>query len=380
MASKLDLCLEIDPSKFLLVIGPDFTTSVIKELSEAYQLSIRSSHPDDEPTLKSPRTPSFALKHIVDEGIRVLLDAEEHSSDTERAKCEHLYRNAYELDPQFALKKVAMSLQQAGKYAEWLKRAFEVELESHFLASHSVSLHRIIELQSKGALLIYVHCDDILSRVSRTTPVLLEDSEGLEQWLKGEKAGFLHVHGVYWEPDTVKIDGQFYESPSHIRPATAERLKLLFQERHSVVIGCESHPSDPLVSQFIKEFMCEEQRHQNKQHTFHLPLTQSSSKLESGLPLVPLSPFSSSLEQESERSTHRPVHSVLCPITDSSISLCKLSKSGNLMLIYFSLVVSWLGMVLSMVVIVFRLVFLPRRYMLVTCFGGAVVDCYQLVD
>ena len=37
-------------------------------------------------------------------------------------------------------------------------------------------------------------------------------------------------------------------------------------------------------------------------------------------------------------------------------------------------------MVLSMVVIVFRLVFLPRRYMLVTCFGGAVVDCYQLVD
>lgn len=325
MVSKLDLCLEIDPSKFLLVIGPDFTTNVIKELSEAYQLSIRNSHPDlqqDEPTVKSPRTPAFALKHIVEEGIRVLLDAEEYSNDTERAKCEHLYRNAYELDPQFALKKVAMSLQQAGKYAEWLRRAFEVELESHFLASHSVSLHRIIELQSKGALLIYVHCDDILSRVSRTAPVLLEDSEGLEQWLNGEKAGFLHVHGVYWEPDTVKIDGQFYESPSHVRPPTAERLKLLFQERHSVVIGCESHPTDPLVSQFIKEFMCEEQRHQNKQHTFHLPLTRSSSKLESGLPLISM-PLSSSLEQESEKSSHRPIHSVICPITESSISLCK---------------------------------------------------------
>jgi hypothetical protein len=332
MVSKLDLCLEIDPSKFLLVIGPDFTTSVINELSEAHRLSIRGgNHADfqqqDGATIKSPRTPSFALKHIVDEGIRVLLDAEEYSNDTERAMCEHLYRNAYELDPQFALKKVAMSLQQAGKYAEWLRRAFEVELESHFLASHSVSLHRIIELQSKGALLIYVHCDDILSRVSRTAPVLLEDSEGLEQWLKGEKTGFLHVHGVYWEPDTVKIDGQFYESPSHVRPPTAERLKLLFQERHSVVIGCESHPTDPLVSQFIKEFMCEEQRHQNKQHTFHLPLTRSSSsKLESGLPLVSsMSLSSSSLEQESERSSRRAVHSVLCPIAESSVSLCKCS-------------------------------------------------------
>ena len=346
MVSKLDLCLEIDPSKFLLVIGPDFTTSVINELSEAYQLSTRSNHADfqqDESTVKSPRTPSFALKHIVDEGIRVLLDAEEYSNDTERAKCEHLYRNAYELDPQFALKKVAMSLQQAGKYAEWLRRAFEVELESHFLAlaPHSVSLGRIIELQSKGALLIYVHCDDILSRVSRTAPVLLEDSNGLEQWLKGEKAGFLHVHGVYWEPDTVKIDGQFYESPSHVRPPTAERLKLLFQERHSVVIGCESHPTDPLVSQFIKEFMCEEQRHQNKQHTFHLPLTRSSSKLESGLPLVssiPLSSSSSSLEQESEKSSHRPVHSVLCPIAESSISLCKCLKLGNYVSCRYALV------------------------------------------
>lgn len=330
MVSKHDPCLEIEPSKFLLVLGPGFTTSVIQELSEAYQLSIRGGNrPDlqqDGSPVKPPKTPAFALKHIVDEGIRVLLDAEEYASDTERAKCEHLYRNAYELDPQFALKKVAMSLQQAGKYAEWLRRAFEVELESHFLASHSVSLHRIIELQSKGALLIYVHCDDILSRVSRTAPILLEDSEGLEQWLKGEKAGFLHVHGVYWEPDTVKIDGQFYESPSHVRPPTAERLKLLFQERHTVVIGCESHPTDPLVSQFIKEFMCEEQRHQNKQHTFHLPLSRSPSKLESGLPIVSVS---APLEQEKEKSSHRPVHSVLCPITESSVSLCKCSKLGS---------------------------------------------------
>ena len=322
--SKLDLCLEIDPSQFLLVIGPDFTTSVIKELSEAYELSIHGTNRPDlqqnGSTAKSLKTPAFSLKHIVDEGIRVLLDAEEYSSDTERAKCELLYRNAYELDPQFAVKKVVMSLQQAGRYAEWLRRAFEVELESHFLASHSVSLHRVIELQSKGALLIYVHCDDILSRVSRTTPVLLEDPEGLDQWLKGERAGFLHVHGVYWEPDTVKIDGQFYENPSYYVKPAAERLKLLFQEKHTVVIGCESHPMDPLVSQFIKEYvyMPEEKRHQSQQHTFHLPLTRAASQLGSGLPVV----TSSSLE-ESERSSHRPVHSILCPITESSISLCK---------------------------------------------------------
>ena len=319
MMAKLDLCLEIDPSKFLFVIGPDFTTSVIRELSEAYgRLPINGDRSDREDG-KSIKTPAFALKHIVDEGIRVLLDTEEYSSDVERSKCELLYRNAYELDPQFALKKVSMSLQKSGRYAEWLRRAFEVELEAHFLAaSHSVSLHHIIELQNRGALLIYVHCDDILSRVSRTSPVLLEDPEGLDQWLKGEKPGFLHVHGVFWEPDTVKLDGQFYEGSSlHVRPS-AERLKQLFQERQTVVIGCESHSSDPLLSQFIKEYMSDEQQQLHHQHTFHLPLTALPSNQASGLPIV-----TTSFQDGDQGSSPRPVHSVISPITESSISLCK---------------------------------------------------------
>lgn len=319
MMSKLELCMEIDPSKFLLVIGPDFTTSVIKELTEAYGLSVNRNRPDvQEESSKSMKSPAFALRHIVDEGISILLDTEEFPSDTERSKCELLYRNAYELDPQFALKKVAMSLQKSGRYAEWLRRAFEVELESHYLSSQSVSLHRIIELQTKGALLIYVHCDDVLSRVSRTSPVLLEDPEGLEQWLKGEKTGFLHVHGVYWEPETVKLDGQFYESPSHsVRPA-AERLKLLFQEKHTVVIGCESHSDDPLLSRFIREYMSCEQK---DQHTFHLPVSAPvPSKQPSGLPII----TATTADTESGLPSHRPVHSVLCPITESSVSLCKL--------------------------------------------------------
>lgn len=316
--AKLDLCLEIDPTKFLFVIGPDFTTSVIKELSETYdRLPVNGGRSGREDA-KSIKTPAFALKHIVDVGIRVLLDTEEYSSDVERSKCELLYRNAYELDPQFALKKVSMSLQKSGRYAEWLRRAFEVELESHFLASHSVSLHHIIELQNRGALLIYVHCDDILSRVSRTSPVLLEDPEGLDQWLKGEKPGFLHVHGVFWEPDTVKLDGQFYEgSGLHMRLA-AERLKVLFQERQTVVIGCESHSNDPLLSQFVKEYMSDEQQQLHRQHTFHLPLTAVSSNQTSGLPII-----ATSSEEGNRSSSLRPVHSVISPITESSISLCK---------------------------------------------------------
>ena len=321
--AELDLCLEIDPSKFLLVIGPDFTTNVIKELSEAHShLSVNGDRADfgDGTAARPIKTPAFALKHIVDEGIQVLLDTEEYSSEAERSKCELLYRNAYELDPQFALKKVSLSLQKSGRYAEWLRRAFEVELRSQFLASHSVSLHHIINLQSKGALLVYVHCDDILSRISRTSPVLLEDPEGVEQWLKGEKPGFLHVHGVYWEPSTVKLDGQFYESSGlgHLRQG-AEQLKLLFRERQSVVIRCESHSSDPLLSQFIKEYMSDEKQQHHCQHTFHLPLTPVPSNQAPGLPIV----TTSSEDGGVQSSSPRPVHSVIAPITESSLLLCK---------------------------------------------------------
>lgn len=316
--AKSDVCLEIHPDNFVLVIGPNFTINVVKELTESCQLSTRRDAAGFQDASKSIRMPDFALKHIVDQGINLLLGSEEYTNEAERSKCELLYRNAYELDPQFAMKKVSMSLQKSGRYAEWLRRTFEVQLEAQHLTSHSVSLHRIIELQKKGALLVYVQCDDILSRLSRTSPVLLEDSEGLEQWLKGEKHGFLHVHGVYWEPDTVKLDGQFYENSNHyIRPAS-ERLKHLFQKRHTVVIGCESHPSDPLLGQFIKEYMSEEQQRFHQQHTFHLPLSPvSSNQTSGGLPIIP-----SSLES-GQFTSYQPVHSILCPMTESSVSLCK---------------------------------------------------------
>ena len=324
--AKPDACLEIDPSKFLLVIGPNFTTCVIKELADSYNLSLNGQNRADLQNggIGAARTPDFALKRIVDVGIRVLLESEEYSNEIERSKCELLYRNAYELDPQFALKKVTVGLQKSGRYAEWLRRSFEFELESHLLSSHSVSLHRIIELQHQGARLVYVHCDDILSRVTRTSPVLLEDPDGLEKWLRGDKHGFLHVHGVYWEPDTVKLDGQFYESSGHyVRPAS-ERLKLLFQEKHTIVIGCESHPSDPLLTQFLKEYLTEERSSLCQQHTFHLPITSvPHSKVVSGLPIV-----HTTSESEEDLYSHRPVHSLLCPITESSVSLCKLLTRG----------------------------------------------------
>ena len=325
--AKFDVCLEIDPGSFVLVIGPNFTTSVIRELSESYNQARDGGpgrHGDAGAAAISARTPTFALNQIIDAGIRVLLDSEEYSGEAERSKCELLYRNAYELDPQFALKKVSMGLHKSGRYAEWLRRLFEIEMESQLLASHSASLHRVVELQNKGARLIYVHCDDVLSRASHTSPILLEDPEGLDQWLKGEKRGFLHVHGVYWEPDTVKLDGQFYENFSHYQRPATERLKLLFQERHSIMIGCESQPSDPLLNQFIKEYILNEQQHprqhQPHPHTFHLPLTSIPSNQMSGLPID----YTFSSGECTSSSCSRQVHSLLCTTTESTVSLCKL--------------------------------------------------------
>lgn len=232
-------CLEIDPSKYIIVAGPSFAYRVLDE--------IHSRH--DSTTNR--RVPEITSAHILRIGIQVLLEAESCSSQAEKEKKETLYRNAYELDPLFAMRKLSSTLQKCNQYDEWLKRSFEYDLHD---MSDSPSLRQIKQLQEKGTLLVYTHYDDVLSRVSNTQAVLLGDTSNFDKWANGEMQGVLHVHGIYSEPATVTFDCDVYDSPSQ---PTSNKLQQLFSERHVILIGFdqEKHSVDPILARFTEKYI-----------------------------------------------------------------------------------------------------------------------------
>ena len=287
--------LEIDPSKYVVVIGPSFTATVLDEVNSR----------DEHSSLD--QRPALTSGHILAVGIQVLLEAETFNSQAEKVKCETLYKNAYELDPRFAIRKLSSSLQKCGKYGDWLKRSFEVDLR-HW--NESPSLTQIRHLQERGALLVYTHYDDVLSQASNTQPVLLNDSQHFERWTRGESGGILHVHGIYSDPNTVTFNCETYDSPNHSMSPTSDTLRQLFLKRHVIMIGfdSENHTEDPLLTTFAEKYIASVP---SNQHTFHL--TRASN---------PVDLYCVHNIEVDQQAVPQP-NTCVYPLNESSLSLCK---------------------------------------------------------
>ena len=278
----MDPCLEVDPSRLVIVVGPAFTANVYRDLDSGAECC---------------KLPTFAYSSAVEEGVTMILDTEAGRTDAERSKHEMLYRNAYELDPIFALRKVSEKLKKHGRYDEWLNRLFARELPS---AEAPKNLQHLLELQSAGALLVYTHCDDTLSRALNTQPFLLEQPRHAERWSNGEM-GFLHVHGVYTDPITVKLDCDLYERNSSSNNSSIIILHKVFEERCAVLLGFDSYTSDPLQAKFFEGFIG---KSTSRRHVF----TLGENIVPLGLPMP---------------SCDASLGKMVCTMTESSVSLCK---------------------------------------------------------
>ena len=205
--ANADLCLEVEPKACAIVVGPLFLPSVLGGEAGA---------------------PMWALRSIVEEGIGVMVEGGPGSafvSDSERDKFRRLHQNAYELDPFFALRKVGDSLKKHGRYGEWLERAFSCKKP----VGMTPCLQRLLELQRNGALLVYSHCDDALDRAAALQPILPEDSTAVEGWVSGDRPGFLHLTGVYSQPDSVHLGLDRYENASN---PSAQAIRKHFSSRY----------------------------------------------------------------------------------------------------------------------------------------------------
>ena len=243
--------MEIDASSFVLVFGPSFTAALLQQAASLEENTTTNGSVSPSPASKLPALDS---KSLIEEGIAVLLDSRQFQSDAERRECELVYRKALEVDP---LVKLCSTLQQCGRYAEWLERCFSLDAGLLAKCRRSGLLEGLVGLIQRGALCVYTGCDDLLSKLTNLQILLAQRQDSVEQWGKGEAKGILYVHGVYWVPDSLQLGCEVYSHPQHPSRPAMEHLGAIFREKAVITLGvCESvRLNDPMATNFASNFL-----------------------------------------------------------------------------------------------------------------------------
>lgn len=235
--------IEIDPVRTLLVLGPQITSLCLSESRKV-------------PSSPQASSPLGFLSHraLAESCIRRALDLEDPEQDGARERRELLLRNAYELDPAFAMNKAMESLRERNGSERWLEEAFSPCRELGLELESSRTLQHLYQLRRKGVRLLYTHYDDTLARALGLPVVLPDDGEEeVRRWAQGFPA-LLHLHGVHTRPDSVKIDCICYKSEVGLGRA-ADVIREQFQSRMSLFIGYDSsHFLDPFLSKVVSTF------------------------------------------------------------------------------------------------------------------------------
>lgn len=247
--------MEIDPSRFVLVLGPSFTAALLHQMLDG----------EGDTPLGSAATPSsaaklpaFDVKGLVKEGVDILLESRPFQTDAERREYEQLYSQALEVDP---LPQLSTSLQQCGRYVEWLERCFR--LDGNLLAKcsdkhpHPPLLSHLVDLVERGALLLYTGCDEVLSKLTNLQVLLAQNQETVGQWGRGELRGILQPHGIYHKPDTLQLGCEVYQVPQHPCRAAMEQIGAIVRGRCVMTLGMyeRAQRDNPMVAKFAATFL-----------------------------------------------------------------------------------------------------------------------------
>ena len=231
----MEVCVEVDPIRTLLVLGPHVTAQCLSETRD------HSVHPA-----------FLEYKRIVEGGIRKSLDLDNLMNNETMRRKEMLLMNAYELEPAFAAHKVFETLKEHGEYEAWMKETFQNSKEFHFDGSSSSTLQYIMSLRREGVRLVYTHYDDLMARALGLPVVLMEDEEGARKWSQGYPA-MLHLHGVFSRPQSMKMDCLCYKTQVGEGKA-ADILREQFQSRAVVFAGFDEPFVDPLLPKVLSTF------------------------------------------------------------------------------------------------------------------------------
>ena len=234
--AAIDLGIEVDPVRTLLVLGPQITALCMSEGKDNV-----SSHPS-----------FLEYRKIVEGGIKRSLELENFSSNEAKKRKEMLLLNAYELEPAFAAYKVLEALKQHNEYDSWMTETFCHSKDYNFDGTSSPTLQYILSLRREGVRLIYTHYDDLLARALGLPVVLMEDEEGARKWSQGFPA-LLHLHGIFSRPQSMKIDCLCYNSIVG-GGKTADIVREQFQSRAVLFLGFDEPFVDPFLPKVLSTF------------------------------------------------------------------------------------------------------------------------------
>jgi hypothetical protein len=300
--------LEVDPSRFIVVMGPSFTAAVLQQaLSE-------NRSPSSNGVPGKQKLPVVDVRGMVNEGLSILMESRQFQSEAERSESEQLYRNALEVEP---LMKLSTSMQQCGRYSEWLERCFRLEVVQ---ARPPSILSHLTELQNSGALLVYTGCDDALCRLTGQQALVAEGEEGVQQWRRGQLKGIMHVHGVYWKPESVQLNCDVYKTLEHPARPALELLGSMFRERYVISLGvCDTKQLDnPMMAVFTRTFLTAARHHHSFSLTMETASPDPAAGLRAGLLQLPCLKKSEGVPDFT-----------ISPLRESSKMLCEFHSPGH---------------------------------------------------
>ena len=233
----MDVCVDVDPVRTLLVLGPQITAQCLSECRDP----ATNAHPT-----------FLEYRRIVETGIKRSLELENLANSEAIRRKEMLLVNAYELEPTFAASKVLETLKEHNEYESWMKEMSISSKGYHFDASSSPTLQYLLFLRREGVRLIYTHYDDLLARALGLPVVLMEDDENARKWSQGFPA-LLHIHGVFSRPQSIKMDCLCYKTQVGEGKA-ADIVREQFQSRAVIFLGFDEPFVDPLLPKMLSSF------------------------------------------------------------------------------------------------------------------------------
>lgn len=242
--------LEIRPAACLFVVGPQFSRNCTPD---SHKLSYRSV----------VRT---GLTFLQEEGLLTRHGVRELNTLVEK-------------DAVKAMGQLVMHLKSTGLYERWLRKTFH-SLQPANISAVPDSVQWLLELQCMGAILACTQYDTLLDKMAGKKPMALvrKDLECLqvEEQQKGESSvlpgsqnsdcnlpgssgqtrGFLHLHGVHTELDSISLlpyEDMVGANSSEDKNMWSN-LQSLFQSKLVFLVGFDDDNDckDPLLSSLLQ--------------------------------------------------------------------------------------------------------------------------------
>ena len=254
--------LEVDPATCAIVVGPQL-------VAEAFSNALGSG------LIKSYCSVVDACVEAARSQLVGLASHEQRQKE--------LLKVLLELDATVAAQVATKKLREDGLYKRWLSLLLDADIavsvdgkarvglataseRPHIGSTADNAIRSLLQLQRKGALLMCTQYSTLLDRLAGTEPVLFNQQRKLEEWTRGERQGFLHLHGVFSSPETMVLSQVDYIPilKRQVASSTFPSIQDIFTRRLVIYVGYDDGFYNPLIPALQRVLSSEDHPHHSQ--------------------------------------------------------------------------------------------------------------------